>query len=184
MNVTLQMTIPKYVMKADDVQKAIILALEKVSYPHVRDDFKQTVYGWSPENKPHFTKRLTVHTHEISLFIYAREDAAGNIYRLVSSGSPPHAIYPKRPGGFLKFRPGYRSATTPGMLKSRRAYRSGKPVYRKKVMHPGFEPRHFDELVAEEYAPYFEHDIQEQIIDVIKPSEASDWKTLRENGIL
>jgi len=90
------------------------------------------------------------------------------IYALVNAGSPPHPIYPRK-GGFLRFKPGYRPATTPGQLRSRRAYRSGKYVIARSISdpeHPGFEARNFDELVAKEYDPQFVKDMQEAVNSV------------------
>jgi hypothetical protein len=78
----------------------------------------------------------------------------------LNEGARAHPITPKKQGGFLAFRPGYRAATTPGQLQSRRKYRSGKPISTNFVAHPGFEPRRFTELIAAEYASQYGLDMQ------------------------
>lgn len=123
----------------------------------VKQLFKDTVFGWS--KKPYFTAKLSGGANELSVQVTVGGSEA-ETYALVNAGSPPHRIIPSRPGGVLRFKPGYRPSTTPGQLKSRRAYRSGKAIIARMVKHPGFEPREFDKLIREEYTPTFEKDMQ------------------------
>lgn len=120
--------------------------------------FQDTVFGWS--QKPYFAAKFGGGVSELSLEIIPTGPEA-ETYVLVNAGSPPHTIIPRRPGGRLRFRPGYRASTAPGVLKSRRAYRSGAQVVARIVNHPGFEPREFPKAIKEEYTPTFEKDMQD-----------------------
>ena len=127
--------------------------------------FRETVFGWS--EKPDFGSVQRRTGGEVSVMVYPIGPNAP-IYELVSRGARAHTIN-ARPGGILSFRPGYRSATRPGTLMGRRAYRSGKVIGAKFVNHPGFEPRNFARMVAQEYdAAEFANDMQTAIITVAK----------------
>lgn len=122
--------------------------------------FDQTVFGWS--KKPTFGWTQTRTSDEMSIMMYPK-GAYADIWNLVSSGSPPHDIFPRN-GGLLRFRPGYRPATKPGSLMSSRAYRSGPYVTAGAIRpHPGFEARNFPQLIAEEYRATFTDDMQNAI---------------------
>lgn len=136
----------------------------QTSVPRLKKLFQQTVFGWS--NKPDFGWAQKRTSSEMSITMYPQGPYA-DIWNLVSSGSPPHTINPRQ-GGFLRFKPGYRPATRPESLQSRRAYRSGSIVGARKVSHPGFEPRNFPELIAREYENPYIGDIQGAINNVAK----------------
>lgn len=82
------------------------------------------------------------------------------IYDFVTRGTKPHLITPKR-GKFLVFGEGtYRSVTRPGVLGARsvgtRLIGKGgvaKPIFARKVHHPGTKARGFEELVAARLQP-------------------------------
>lgn len=135
----------------------------QTSVPRLKKLFNQTVFGWS--RKPEFGWAQQRSADAMSITMYPQGVHADK-WELVNAGSPPHTIKPKR--GFLRFRPGYRSATTPGQLQSRRAYRSGKEAGARVVNHPGFAPRKFDELIAQEYQNPFINDMQDALNDVAK----------------
>lgn len=130
----------------------------RTSVPRLRKLFQKTVFGWSKKPDFGWAQRRSADAMSITMYpqgIYADK------WELVNAGSPPHTIRPKK--GFLRFRPGYRSATTPGQLQSRRAYRSGKYIGVRKVDHPGFEARKFDELIAQEYENPYMNEMQDAI---------------------
>ena len=130
----------------------------QTSVPRLKKLFQQTVFGWSAAKKPDFGWAQQRTSDEMSISIYPTGAAAGT-WELVNAGSPAHIISPRR-GGFLRFRPGYRSATTAGSIQSRRAYRSGQFVGARIVHHPGFEARKFTELIAQEYENPYMNDMQ------------------------
>lgn len=124
----------------------------QTSVPRLRKLFNQTVFGWS--KKPDFGWTQIRTADSISIQMYPQGPNA-EIWNLVSSGAPPHEIRPRR-AKILSFRPGYRAATRPGQLMSRRAYRSGKYRGAALVQHPGFEARNFPQEIAKEYQnPFF-----------------------------
>jgi hypothetical protein len=139
----------------------IATAQRKESVKQLRSLFNKTVYGWS--TKPRMGYVQTKSPSEIVLRIYPTGPGS-DTWNLLNVGSPRHDIFPKRRGGFLRFRHrpgGYRSATTPGTLQSRRKYRSGPTIIRPYVIdHPGFEPRDFTGMIAEEYANRYAMDMQ------------------------
>ena len=136
----------------------------QTTVPRLKKLFQQTVYGWS--NKPEFgwVQRRTSDT--ISITMYPQGQYADK-WELVNAGSPRHRI-PKSGFTYMRFRPGYRAATTPGSLMSRRAYRSGKYETHFVVNHPGFAPRDFIGQISEEYNNPFMVEMQEAINLVAK----------------
>lgn len=144
---------------------AIAAKQRSQSLPAFRNLFKQTVYGWS--NKPDFGWSQVKSPDTIELRVYPT-GMFSDIWNLVNEGAAPHTIYPKASGGILSFRPGYRAATTPGSLQSRRAYRSGPYVGAKRVNHPGFEGRKFTEQIAQEFAQTYAADMQEAVTEVAR----------------
>lgn len=133
------------------------------SLPALRKLFRETVNGWA--NKPDFGWAQTKTGESISLRVYPTGQYA-DIWNLVNKGSPPHMIEPKENGGLLRFRPGYRAATRPGQLRSGRKYRSGQYVNARRVNHPGFEPRRFTEMIAQEFAEKYAMEMQEAVTEV------------------
>jgi hypothetical protein len=138
------------------------------SLPRLRKLFKQTTFGWS--NKPDFGWSQSKNSEEITLSVYPTGPYSDK-WNLLNKGSPKHEIFPKNQGGFLRFRPGYRSATVPGSLQSRRKYRSGPYQFAKYIqmpMHPGFKARKFTEIIAQEFASKYGIEIQEAITEVAR----------------
>lgn len=110
--------------------------------------FKMTVSGW--ENKPTFRGTINKSTSFLRLLVKATGPHA-DLYEMIDiTGAKPHVITPKN-APQLAYQPGYTSATSPRVLRSRRKRRSGPIVTARKVSHPGFEPREFSETIAEQY---------------------------------
>lgn len=113
----------------------------------VLQNFKQATTTW--RHKPYFQSYEStagnVHTIRVS--------TDDKIYKFVDKGTRPHMIFPKKPGGRLRFQWGghgsYVSKTLPGYINSRAGGSSGPIVYRRGVKHPGTEPRHITETVQE-----------------------------------
>ena len=143
---------------------AIARDQRQTTVPRLKKLFQKTVYGWS--NKPEFgwVQRRTADS--ISITMYPQGQYADK-WELVNAGSPRHRI-PKSGFTFMRFRPGYRAATTPGSLMSRRAYRSGKYETHFVVNHPGFDARDFIGQIAEEYNNPFMGEMQEAISSVAR----------------
>lgn len=154
-SISVKVTVPKSKFKDKGWVAGVSSALVKKTAPTLKRLFRSSTFGWSKH--PSFRQHLTRRASYLAMEVYTEDEK----YRLVNAGAKPHIITPKR--GFLRFRPGYRSATTPGRLQSRRAYRSGKSISARQVNHPGFAPRKFDELVAKEYEPHFREDIQDAL---------------------
>lgn len=144
------------------IREEMLKTMRSKTQREVKSLFQDTVFGWS--KKPYFTAKFSGGASELSVSVTAGGDGA-DIYALVNAGSPPHPIYPRN-GRFLRFKPGYRPSTSPGQLRSRRAYRSGRYVIARSISdpdHPGFKAREFPKTIKEEYAPTFEKDMQDAV---------------------
>lgn len=139
-------------------------AQRQTSVPRLKRLFQRTVFGWS--KKPDFGWAQIRTSDSMSITMYPKGEGA-DIWNLVNAGSPEHTIS-ARTGGLLRFQKGYRAATTPGSLMSRRAYRSNPVWTAKSVSHPGFTARNFIKLIAEEYHNPFIGDMQEAISKVAR----------------
>lgn len=158
-------TIPRKKFASKKWIEAIRSKQRAKSLPMLRKLFRETVNGWS--NKPTFAFAQTRTSDELSIRVFS-SGQYGPIWDLVNEGSPPHSIDPKEPGGFLRFRPGYRAATRPGQLRSGRKHRSGKYISSKHVDHPGFAPRKFTELIAKEFSDKYYKDMQDAVLEVAR----------------
>lgn len=160
-SININVSVPKKLFLDVDFVNEITEIMKKEVAPDLKHLFRGTTNGWS--EKPSWRQKLTQRSSEISMEVWTEDEK----YGLVNAGSPAHTITPRK-GGFLRFKPGYRSATTAGSLISRRAYRSGNPVTTMSVKHPGFEPRRFDELISQEYDPKFRESVQKAVENAAK----------------
>ena len=162
----ISVSLPKKQFSTKKWMDKIASAQKQKGVQQLRKLFNQTVFGWSEKPRMGWAQIKT--SDSITLKIYAN-GSKSDIWNLLNAGSPAHTITPKRVGGFLRFRPGYRAATSPGSIQSRRAYRSGPvlaPVW--KVSHPGFEARRFTELIAEAYATEFGMEMQKAVTEAAR----------------
>lgn len=162
--INIKVTLPKTKFASKKWLESIASKQRAQSLPRLRALFRQTVFGWS--EKPDFGWAQEKTSDAITLRVFPTGPAS-DIWNLLNAGSPPHDIRPKSKG-FLAFRPGYRAATRPGSLQSRRAYRSGKYRYARFVSHPGFEARRFTTLIVEEFADKYGMEMQEAVTEVAR----------------
>lgn len=158
-SVQVKVTAPEVLLNSNVIRDKLEEAMRRQTGPDIKRQFEKTVQGW--KNPPEWSQKFTNQANYISVAVWA-SGANKNQYALVNYGSPAHTITPRR-GGLLRFQPGYRAATKPKILSSRAPQRSGEFVTAFAVKHPGFEPRHFDEAVAEDIAPRFVKDVQDAI---------------------
>lgn len=72
----------------------------------------------------------------------------GELWRsLDRTGTKPHDIYPKEPGGVLRFQWGYVPHTRPGGFSGGPGAAQGDVAFSKFVHHPGYAPRHFSDKI-------------------------------------
>lgn len=165
LRISIRVTVPENVINSQTFRDAIIRAQQTNTAPGIKKLFQQTVEGW--QNKPDWMQHQEITADHISMQIYAGGQNA-NQYALVNAGSPPHPI-PLQPG-FLRFQKGYQSSTRPRILSSRAFVRSDPWWVARQVNHPGFDPRAFDETIADEYGPTFQQDMQDAINDAASRS--------------
>jgi len=161
--IEIKVTLPKVQFARKKWLDSIASKQRAKSLPALRKLFRETVNGWA--NKPDFGWSQTKSAEVVSIRVYPTGQYS-DIWNLLNEGSPAHPIEPKENGGILRFRPGYRAATRPGSLRSGRKYRSGPYVNARRVAHPGFEPRRFTELIAQEFAEKYAMEMQEAVTEV------------------
>jgi len=158
--ISIKITLPKKKYADAKWNEQIARYQRSHSVPILKALFQKTVFGW--KEKPTFGYVQIRSANTITIRMYPT-GAAAEIWQLVNEGSPEHWIFPKKQGGMLRFQKGYRSATVPGSLQSRRAYRSN-PVWESKgLWHKGFKARNFTKLIEREYKKNFAKDMQEAI---------------------
>lgn len=167
-SITLKVTLPERPFAKKKWLDEMARVQRQTSVPRLKKLFQKTVFGWS--KKPAFTWAQHRSSGQMSIEMEPSGPNA-ETWKLVNAGSPAHYI-PAKPGGILSFRPGYRSATRPGQLMGRRAYRSGKRVgatiISKNKPHPGFEARDFITQIIHEYENPFMNDMQDAINTVAR----------------
>jgi len=168
--IRVSVNVPKEIINVRAVQQAIAKAQRDKTRPQITGLFRQTVDGWS--NKPDWSSKQTITTSYISMKVWASGENADQ-YQIVNNGSPEHPIFPRNLGGFLVFQKGYRSSTRPRVLSSRPFSRFGVTVGARSIpLHPGFDPRAFDETVADAIIDDFRDDMQQAIND----SQHVNWR--------
>lgn len=155
--------VPKAIMDISAVRQNIADTLQHKTAMDLKTEFRKTIFGWA--NKPSFRQKYTERSAYMSEQVYADGPNADQ-YSLVNFGANAHEIRPVNYPA-LRFRPGYRASTRPHFIGSRRNYRSGAYIFRRRVFHPGFEAREFDITIAEDYMDIFAHDVQNAIIQGI-----------------
>lgn len=168
MSVSVQMrvTVPDKILDDKKIMAEIQHTMQNKTGRDLFALFQKTIEGWdtSPVNRFELGPvnfRTKHHFGPISNWV--RVSTSSKKYAMVNEGTPPHPI-PARPGRLLRFRSGYRAATSPRRLSSMAPMRFGDWWKAKTVQHPGIrEPRKFDETIAEKYLPVFERDIQEAV---------------------
>lgn len=158
--IRIKVEVPEMVFNSSAVHQAIKEKMRSKTGPDIKKEFEKTVDGW--ETAPDF--RVTVYESVNSIITHVFPSGIGTAqYVRVNEGVGPHLITPRRRGGRLRFQTGYRAATRPRVIGSRSKGRFGNEITALAVRHPGFEARKFDEVIADEYTPTFEQDMQDAI---------------------
>lgn len=168
MKIQMRVTVNGNRLSSKKFVDAILEKMRTNTIPDLKDLFGQTTEGW--KDKPSFSSRQWNNPSEIGSEVFVDGGHAGDIYSLVSKGSPKHNI-PLSPkiGGFLRFQPGYKASTTPGFLKSGPSSRSGDFVQARQIApHPGFEARDFPATIKKEYGNTFAKDMQDAMNSAAK----------------
>jgi hypothetical protein len=105
--------------------------------------FQKTVKDFN--SKPAFEKNVKAEENRIEGYVLTDDEN----YKRLDRGTKPHVIRPKRPGGMLVFRLPFRSKTGLHRLPSRKGSIGKNVIFARKVNHPGFEARRYQERVSE-----------------------------------
>jgi len=161
-NFKIRAIIPKEILNDAQVRRNIEHTMTQKTGPDLRREFDKTHRSW--DHHPNFKQEhyFGVRVLWVKVFTYSQ------IYRMVNSGTKPHPIFPKRPGGMLRFRNGYKAKTRPRLIGSVTGGKFGEYKSHLAVNHPGIkEPREFDKTIAEEYEETFLEDVQKAIKDAL-----------------
>lgn len=165
-SIRISVKIPELVIDSKLVRHMIELKMQTKTGPDLQKEFRKTVDGWS--NPPPFNPHV-YHGNALATVVYTESER----YAWVNNGTQAHRITPKGARGLLRFQPGYRAATRPGVIGSGRPSRFGEHVSSRGVFHPGVEARNFDQMIAEEYADTFVADIQDAISMAVEKGSVS-----------
>lgn len=158
--IRMSVKVPKSLYDTNAALAAMKQTAHSKTIPDLQKMFRGTTEGWS--EPPSFQGRTVIFSRSIRVVVEPKGPGTTNYIR-VSKGTRPHTITARKRYGLLRFQSGYRSATRPGSLISHRPSRFGSFVTAFGVDHPGIKARDFDKLIAEEYQPTFERDMQEAI---------------------
>jgi hypothetical protein len=130
----------------------------------IEKDFQRTTKTW--QNKPAFTQEDHLSGDPMSTEVYTEDE----VYGYVNSGTKPHVIRPKTPGGRLAFQGTYTAKTSPGVIDAKGGGKSGAMVYSQGVQHPGTDAREFDKAIAKEWEKKFPDAVDEALKQAAKSS--------------
>jgi len=166
-SIRITVKVPELVIDSRLVRHSIEQKMRLKTGPELQKEFKKTVAGWTnpPRFNPHYH-----HVQKLSTEVSTDSEK----YGYVNNGTPEHPIFARR-GNLLWFQPGYRAATRPRIISSQRPQRFGAVVPARFIpMHPGIEPRLFDEVIALEYVDTFVEDMQDAIrLAVVRSASVS-----------
>lgn len=155
-SIRVTVTVPKEILNIQAVAQEIEAAVHDAGR-EIHAMFSESTSTW--REKPVFIEKQLRSSGMIGVEVATSND----VYSWVNYGTRPHIIRPRN-RGMLRFQTGYSSKSRVG---SRRAYAGGKfgPFTSSVgVTHPGTEARHFDELIAADFQPVFEKQVQDAII--------------------
>lgn len=154
-------------LKDDQMRLALLNGMRKFG-TKVKAEYEKTTSTW--QHKPKFDYLVSLEGDGPTLVAgVSGGGEAADIYRYVNEGTRPHVILPKgdKP---LAFQSQYTAKSTPGLISAKQGGSSGEVVYARGVLHPGTEPRNFDEAIAKQMQPRFKDAMEEAMKDAAKAS--------------
>lgn len=135
-------------LRVDRIYEIMREELSKYGKLALVKDGESTTRHWQ-RKKPVWVTVVKVNSGSMTLTLKIKGDKKTlDIWGYVDKGTRPHDIFPKRPGGRLKFQGGkYHAGSQPGTLFTSRGQATGPIVYRFGVRHPGFPGRKWSELI-------------------------------------
>jgi len=155
MSFALEIKVPKSWWDEKSVKREIEKTLKKVTGKKIQKDFKTTTKGWKRENRPKFPVIFRENNREMAVKVATTDTP----YVFVNDGTDPRLIVPRGGNPLLRFKPGYRAATSKGSIKSRRPTRYGAVIEVPYVRHPGIAARGFDDTISKRQRATFGIDI-------------------------
>jgi hypothetical protein len=158
-------------LKDKQIQRKIRNAVLRVGRGILRD-YKLCTQTWSHQPVFEFTRDLS---HQPISFLVGTDD---EIFRFIDKGTgtgredDPGGSYTIEPVNkkALSFQPDFFPKTFPGRLGSRTGGKSGEPIARFSVEHPGIEAREFTTLITKKWRPRFIKAMEEAIKSGIRES--------------
>lgn len=155
-SISLRTIAPKKAFNSQVFRDEIQSVMRKRVAPAVKRLLESPAQQW--EESAGIVTRYINEPNRIGVHLYSTNP----IYNLVDVGAKPHIIEPRHSRS-LRFRPGYRAATSPRSLAGRSAQRSGPVISANIVHHPGFDAREFYETTAQTYKRDFDKEMERAI---------------------
>lgn len=149
-------------LKIDAFRLEFLTAMHEIER-EVLKEFKKTTETW--DHQPEWETAISL-VGGPSVLVGTDDE----IYRWVNDGVPEHDIVPKKAGGVLAFKRGYKAKTSVGVIASRRGGKFGKRVVREYVTHPGIEARNFDKVIKKAYEKRFKKRIEKAMKIAVQKS--------------
>jgi len=125
-----------------------VLKALKDAGDRLEEDYRQVTKTW--HHKPDIERQEELSSSKARVVV----GSSDRIYSYVTKGTPAHRICPRR-AKRLRFREGYRSKTTPGVVGSQAGGSHGGEVFSAGVSHPGTEKRDFENAIVDKESSWF-----------------------------
>lgn len=152
---------PRANLRYGAIQKEIVKQVGGVGRLHVQEREKVVA---DFDTAIEFGYQVKVTPGQVTLSVNVTNDNAevsegfsvGDLWKaLDQTGTKPHTIKPKQPGGTLRFQTGYQPHTRPPARYGGPGQATGAVVSAKEVNHPGFPPRKFSEKINKRLRPAY-----------------------------
>lgn len=140
-------------LKMDEAEfKRVVRNALRTEGRKIRKEFEETTKTW--DHKVEFREHTHLAVKDRVMSVEVETDDL--IYHFVSGGTKPHPIEPKKKGGVLVFRAGYKAKTTPRIIGSGSGGSFGGTVFAKRIpRHPGTTAREFPRMIRRKRMPKF-----------------------------
>lgn len=148
-------------LNVSGLQQALINGMRDVGQ-RIREEFEDTTQTWNhqPKFDPPFPIPR-VGLDEITVTTETEDQVYGWVNEGTNVGKPPYPIRPHNPPKALAFPSQFISKTFPGIIGSGVGFSGGATRLAKEVLHPGVEPRKFDQKIADNNKDNFKRTMEQ-----------------------
>lgn len=151
-------------LRVDKMRLALLTELNAIG-PDIKKDFERTTKTWKHKVKFVIVKAIPTNLGRVEILVGSDDE----IYRYVNEGTRAHVILPKR-ALRLRFKGTYTAKTVPGVIDARAGGASGADVFSAGVIHPGTQPRNFDDAITKLWQKRFKRRMEKAMREAVKVS--------------